>query len=267
MTISVRRNAAGNCVTFLGSSQPVYWNACLSAEEDPNVAGTVNIINNIRSSPGETYYEKYQIPYTEFTDADDNPFANVADCVTYINSQTSVGLGGPGPGGDGILGEYIYPANAFNPRGRVGEADSSTGALPSTLLFDDTTDEVAAVVVYLDHRYTDGSDLMPHVHWCKSTSAAGNVVWELDYQICKRGQAAGSVVTLTSTGLDAATPDNNTAFEHLESGFGSIPGSTLVQSDIIILTIRRKATDGGDTYGADVHLLSSDVDFTLFSSV
>ena len=47
----------------------------------------------------------------------------------------------------------------------------------------------------------------------------------------------------------------------------STPGSALVQSDIIILTIRRKATDGGDTYGADVHLLSSDVDFTLFSTV
>ncbi len=266
MTISVRRNAAGNCVTFVGSSQPVYWNACLSAEEDPGVPNTVNIINNIRSTPGDTYFEKYQIPYTEFTDADDVGFANVTDCVAYINEQTSVGLGDPGPG-DPVLGEYIYPANTFNPRGRVGEADSSTGDLPSTLLFDDSTDEVAAVVIYLDHRYTPGSDLMPHVHWCKSTSAAGNVVWELDYQICKKGQAASAVVTLSSTGLDVDTPDNDTAFEHLESSFGTIPGTGLTQSDIIILVIRRKATDAGDTYGQDAHLLSSDVDFTLFSTV
>ena len=266
MTISVRRNAAGNCVTFLGSSQPVYWNACLSCEEDATIPGTINLINNIRSSPGETYYEKYRIPYTEFTDADDNPFASVGDCVAYINAACSVGLGDPGPG-DPVLGEYIYPANAFNPRGRVGEADSSVGDLPSTLLFDAGSDEVAAVVVYLDHRYTPGTDLMPHLHWCKSTSASGTVVWELDYQICKKGQVAGSVVTLTSTGLEASTPDNNLAFEHLESSFPSIPGSTLVQSDVVILTIRRKATDAGDTYGADAHLLTSDVSFTLYSTV
>ena len=266
MTISIRRNAAGNCITFLGSSQPVYWNACLSAEEDPTVPNTVNIINNIRSIPGDTYYEKYQIPYTEFTDADDNPFPDVTTCVTYINEQASVGLGDIGPG-DPVLGEYIYPANAFNPRGRVGEADTSIGDLPSTLLFDSGTTEVAAVVVYLDHRYTPGSDLMPHLHWCKSTSATGDVVWEIDYQICKKGAAAASVVTLSSTGLDANTPDNNTAFEHLESSFGTIPGTGLDQSDILILTIRRKATDAGDTYGADAHLLSTDVDFTLYSTV
>ena len=266
MTISVRRNAAGNCVNFIGSSQPVYWNACLSAEEDPGVPNTVNIINNIRSTPGDTYFEKYQIPYTEFTDADDVGFANVTDCVNYINEQASVGLGDPGPG-DPVLGEYIYPANSFNPRGRTGEADSSNGDLPSTLLFDSGTVEVAAVVVYLDHRYTPGSDLVPHLHWCKSTSAAGDVVWEIDYQICKKGQAASAVVTLSSTGLDADTPDNDTAFEHLESSFGTIPGTGLAQSDIIILVIRRKATDGADTYGDDAHLLSSDVDFTLFSTV
>lgn len=75
------------------------------------------------------------------------------------------------------------------------------------------------------------------------------------------------MVTLTSTGLDASTSDNNLAFEHLESLFPVIPGSTLVQSDVVILTIRRKATDAGDTYGADAHLLTSDVSFTLYSTV
>lgn len=266
MTIKVRRNVAGNCVVFEGSSQPVYWNACLSAEEDATVAGTVNIINNFHTTPSETFYEFYRIPYTEFVDADHNPFASVTDTVAYINQEASVGLGHPHPG-EAVLGEYIYPAHTINPHGQVGSADISNTDLPGTLLFNASIEEVASITIYLDHRYTPGSDLDLHIHWCKSTSATGNVVWEFDYQICKKGQVAGSVATLSSTGLSASTPDNNLQFEHLESEFPVIPGTGLNQSDVIIITIRRKAGDANDTYGADAHILMVDTYFTLFSTV
>ena len=265
MPIKVKRNAAGNCVNFGGATQPVYWNACLSVEEDSGVPGTINVINEVRTTPGKPEYEYYQIPYTEFQDADGNPFASAADAVTYLSEAVNYGLGGDP--GDMPQGEFVFPASGINPRGGVGAATISTANLPGTLTFDSNTVEVAVVTLYLDYRYKDGTDLIPHLHWCKSTSAAGNVLWEMDYQLCPKGAAAGPVVTIASIGLDVDTPDNNTAFEHLEQNFTSIPGASLKKDDVVIIVIRRKANDGADTYGADAHLLQMDTYFTLDSIV
>ena len=52
MAITIIRNADGNCITFRGSTNPAYFNACLSGE----VAGTggladyVNVRNDIASA-------------------------------------------------------------------------------------------------------------------------------------------------------------------------------------------------------------------------
>jgi hypothetical protein len=65
MAIRVTRNAAGNCLTFLGQTNPVYFNACLSAE----IIDTdyVNIINDISSFGAATNsYEFYRIHYSKW---------------------------------------------------------------------------------------------------------------------------------------------------------------------------------------------------------
>ncbi len=64
MAIQVIRNQDGNCIEFRGSSNPVYWNACLSAEVDPTVPDTINIINDVSTAAGgETAYEFFRIPF------------------------------------------------------------------------------------------------------------------------------------------------------------------------------------------------------------
>ena len=69
MAIRITRNDAGNCINFVGSSNPAYWNACLSAvinSEDPM---RVDIINDIRSeNEDETQYEFYAVNYADFKD-------------------------------------------------------------------------------------------------------------------------------------------------------------------------------------------------------
>jgi hypothetical protein len=45
MAIRVERNEQGNCVNFHGSSNPTYWNACLTAYVDDDVTDTINILN------------------------------------------------------------------------------------------------------------------------------------------------------------------------------------------------------------------------------
>ncbi|WGL30637.1 hypothetical protein SCRES2_gp98 [Synechococcus phage S-CRES2] len=91
MTIKIVRNADGNCITFEGSTNPVYFNACLSGEVDPTYSDRVNVINDIATAQSaETVYEFYQIDYTEFRDADNNPFASATDAAAYVTAQGNV---------------------------------------------------------------------------------------------------------------------------------------------------------------------------------
>lgn len=91
MSIKIKRNEAGNCITFEGSSNPVYWNSCLSGEIDSSDNTLVNVINDIRTAQsGTPFYEFFRIPYTDFLDADGNSFSNTQNCVDYINQEANV---------------------------------------------------------------------------------------------------------------------------------------------------------------------------------
>lgn len=91
MPIKIVRNEAGNCVTFQGSSNPVYWNSCLSGEVDSFDSNSVNIKNDVRTvTESTTVYEFFRIPYTEFLDADANPFANAQAAADYITQEANV---------------------------------------------------------------------------------------------------------------------------------------------------------------------------------
>ena len=91
MSIRIVRNSAGNCVNFVGSSNPVYWNACLSAEEDPGLPGTVNVINDVRTlTEGTTQYEFYQLPFENFERSDGTTFASASECASYITAESNV---------------------------------------------------------------------------------------------------------------------------------------------------------------------------------
>ena len=96
--IKILRNEQGNCINFEGSSNPTYWNACLSGEVDSEDANAVNVVNDvITSETGITEYEFYKIPYTEFVDRDGNSFADAQEAADYITAQANVvGLGGGG---------------------------------------------------------------------------------------------------------------------------------------------------------------------------
>lgn len=91
MAIRITRNNEGNCINFEGSSNPTYWNACLSGEVDSELPDTINIINDIQTAQtGEVQYEFFRIPYTEFEDRDGNTFDTAADTAAYITDQANV---------------------------------------------------------------------------------------------------------------------------------------------------------------------------------
>lgn len=82
MSIRVVRNEQANAVTFLGSNNPIYWNACLTAAVDGDDPTRINIANDFRPDSG---FEFYKVPYTDFTDQEGNGFNSPQDAVDYIN--------------------------------------------------------------------------------------------------------------------------------------------------------------------------------------
>lgn len=89
--IRIVRNEAGNCINFVGASNPSYYNACLSGEVDTEDPTRVNVINDVQTgATGIKQYEFYKIPYTEFEDALGNSFNNATECADYITSQGNV---------------------------------------------------------------------------------------------------------------------------------------------------------------------------------
>ena len=98
MAIRIERNEQGNCINFHGSSNPTYWNACLSGEVDSTDNSAVNVVNDIiTAQTGVKEFEFYQIPFTEFVDADGNGFSDAQAAADYITANANViGLGGSG---------------------------------------------------------------------------------------------------------------------------------------------------------------------------
>lgn len=108
MAIRVERNEQGNCVNFHGSSNPTYWNACLTASVDENETDTINIVNDIiTAQTGVTEYEFYQIPFTEFTRADNSDFATAQEAADYITAAARVVGIAPESTGNDLTGETV----------------------------------------------------------------------------------------------------------------------------------------------------------------
>ena len=91
MAIRIVRNTNGNCITFVGSSRPAYWNACLSGQVNDDDGNRIDIINDIRTTDSDNpVYEFYAVPYTEFQDTDGNSFASATECAAYITAEANV---------------------------------------------------------------------------------------------------------------------------------------------------------------------------------
>ena len=115
MAYKIKRNEAGNCITFEGSSNPVYWNGCLSAEVDNLDSNTVNVVNDIATAQGsgEKEYELYRIPFTDLVDKDGGAFASPQAAADYVN----------------LVGNVSAPLDINV--GYKGTYDASVGADPS----------------------------------------------------------------------------------------------------------------------------------------
>lgn len=118
--------------------------------------------------------------------------------------------------------------------------------------------------IQLPHAWKKGSNLHPHFHWMKITSASGFVNWQLEYRWVKIGETMeGSWTTLADETPDVS--DGDTAWQHALTEVGVIPvDSTVELSDMLVCKLSRVATSGA-SYGTRAALLEFDVHFEIDS--
>lgn len=156
-----------------------------------------------------------------------------------------------------VYDDLRIPANTLSiPAASAPDFDGTNGCW----LFDNNTTEEVFMQIQFPHGWKQESDITPHLHWQKTTSASGNVYWQLDYKWAPINEVMDSgFTTLSTTSTVAGTPDTDTADLHLISSFGDITTSGRQISDMLVMKLSRIGGDAADTYGADARLLEFDI--------
>ena len=158
-----------------------------------------------------------------------------------------------------------FPAQGINPPGLVSDPDVETST--GLLLFDAASTEMIAGVAQLPHTWNEASTIRPHVHWQKTTSAAGDVLWQIDYEVVNNGDVAPMAYgeQLQAASVASGTPDNDTANELLITPLGDVAMTSKTLSCIVFWKLSRIGGDAADTYGADARLLEFDIHYEIDS--
>lgn len=147
------------------------------------------------------------------------------------------------------------PASGLNPTGPTSPATVDT--TDGSLVF--TTGNAIVAWFQMPHNWKQGSILKPHIHWAKTTSAAGIVNWKIKYKMANIGDVFSSFTTLAS-GINTIS-DSNTAYKHALTEFADINAYGKTLSSMLCLYLERVTS--GDTYGADVNLYEIDVHYQV----
>lgn len=152
-----------------------------------------------------------------------------------------------------------FPAQGINPAGSPSPASIDNTTRPGTLLFASNSTQHIGGVAQIPHAWKRNSALRPHVHWAKTSSASGGVVWQFRYAVAD----IGSVIPAYSAwaGGTNAVSDSDTADKHAITSFSEIDMTGLKESTIVLWEIRRKHDDAADDYGADARLLEFDIHY------
>lgn len=152
-----------------------------------------------------------------------------------------------------------FPAQGINPAGIADAPSIDTTVFPGTLLFSSSAPNYIAGVAQLPHSWERGSSLYPHIHWAKSTSASGGVVWEWCYAIADIGGTFGAYSAWIPATEAVSTSD--TANKHGIDSFPELVMTSYKESTMICWQIRRNTAATADNYAASARLFEFDFHF------
>ena len=151
------------------------------------------------------------------------------------------------------------PATGINPAGSAASATVDTE--DGSLLFANGQVQTVAITFQMPHTWKVGTDVSFHIHWCKTTAAAGTVKWQAKYKWTN----IGDVIPPFSAFSDGteAIPNSDIANKHAIFEFTDYFGVGKTISSQITIVLQRNTT--GDTYGATVKLLEADIHYQVDS--
>lgn len=152
-----------------------------------------------------------------------------------------------------------FPAQGINPAGSAAPPSVDTATYPGSLLFASNTTNTIAGVAQLPHGWVYGSEIRPHVHWSKSTSAGGGVAWQFRFAVADIGGVFSAYSDWETA--TASVADSDTAHKHAISSFSAIDMTGVGGSGLVAWQIQRKHDDVSDTYAADARLWEFDIHF------
>jgi hypothetical protein len=130
-------------------------------------------------------------------------------------------------------------------------------------LFRHTATDSVYVISQIPHAWREGTTLLPHVHWQKTTSAVGGVYWQLSYRWASIGEALGDAVVIGNA--TPAVSDANTANVHALTRLGTILAGSKHISDMLLMTLSRVHDNAADDYGASARLIEFDIHYQVSS--
>jgi hypothetical protein len=131
-------------------------------------------------------------------------------------------------------------------------------------LFRHTDTDSMYAIAQLPHAWREGSQLRPHIHWQKTTSAPGGVYWQIEYKWAPIGEASDANFTPIGSAVPAAS-DADTANVHALTNLGTISGEGKTLSDMLLIKISRVHDNAADTYGAAARLIEFDIHYQVSS--
>jgi hypothetical protein len=166
-----------------------------------------------------------------------------------------------GPAGEQYLAwdDLRFPAQGINPAGSASPPDVDTTTFPGTLLFAHNQINSVAGIAQMPHAWAPGTAIRPHVHWAKTTSAAGGVVWEWAYSIANVTDVFPSMGDWAAA--TSSTGDDDTADKHSIDVLPELDMTDKRESVCLVWHLRRNTDAAADTYAAAARLIEFDIHY------
>lgn len=104
----------------------------------------------------------------------------------------------------------------------------------------------------INHDYQSNSDIIPHLHWCPTTTNAGNVKWQLAYQWVSNGEVCSS-----ETIIDVTVAASGVAWKMERVSFPAISGVGKSYGSQLMIRLFRNPADAADTYPDDAAIVGT----------
>jgi hypothetical protein len=116
------------------------------------------------------------------------------------------------------------------------------------------SNESVYFAVQLPHRYKEGTDVTFHVHWSKTGTNTGNVIWGIEYS----WQNEGGVIPASTT-IYKTTAGSGTAYTFQSSDFAAITGTGKNMNSCLLCRLFRDTNDAADTCTDSAFLMEIDL--------